>query len=85
MSFDSVNTCYDCWDKIQRLEDDLPESFSDADEGLLINYEGQYLSKFVQIYMWIPIFLFNFNIEYDRQSQIVSTVQILIKHFVSKC
>lgn len=40
MSFDSVNTCYDCWDKIQRLEDDLSESFSDADEGLLINYEG---------------------------------------------
>jgi len=25
-----------------------------------------HLSKFVQINMWIPIFMFNFNIEYDR-------------------
>jgi len=25
-----------------------------------------HLSKFVQIYIWIPVFMFNFNIEYDR-------------------
>ena len=29
--------------------------------------------------------LFNFHIECDRYSHIISTVQLLIKHFVSKC
>ncbi|MCE5348324.1 MAG: hypothetical protein LLG13_18815 [Bacteroidales bacterium] len=34
ISTDSVNTCDDCWDLIELSENDLIESFSDADPGL---------------------------------------------------
>jgi hypothetical protein len=34
ISSDSVNICDDCWDMLERFQDDLSEMHSDADPGM---------------------------------------------------
>jgi len=34
ISSDSLNICYDCWDLIEHMPDDMSELYSDADPGL---------------------------------------------------